>query len=469
MSLNSPSEIEQRQYEAWGIVVQQQNVQSAHIVNGLVQLLRVVESLPPYGSLRRGSISYPSVFSKMVTTRLSERFGAGKWQLSEEARAFCITQDKNGPLPLDDFGRWQEGEVPTVVTAGRARVAQRLNHPGDGGLPASIHSVISAALNPDQRVKIKGAHDPTCPGLWLAGYTSTHTLKPMHAATFLGLLGATSAGREALATIYRWFADSSDPVAELVHILDVGLDLGTTHLEPDSFAGRFPLPSDGAGWPELATVTAFLACNLVSWAEVRGAGLAEARMALLDLASLILMLRMLRWETDEREARALLLVSPASRASTRGVAFDYGRRSMQGAAASLDQQAVELGMVKKRWLPWPAARNLGAATGWLYPRFAQGGARHFLSPGPRQLTTLVHALLRPGEDLSWGDFHRRALDSLGIVLGGFDEVRASRKMGFSGAAAAVRLTGAVNQGHLIQLGLGRQESDNVVFVDGGAA
>jgi hypothetical protein len=31
------------------------------------------------------------------------------------------------------------------------------------------------------------------------------------------------------------------------------------------------------------------------------------------------------------------------------------------------------------------------------------------------------------------------------------------------------MAGAINQVHLIRLGLARQESDNVVFVDGGAS
>lgn len=89
-----------------------------------------------------------------------------------------------------------------------------------------------------------------------------------------------------------------------------------------------------------------------------------------------------------------------------------------------------------------------------------------MRPGPRQFTTLVHSLVSPGEDVSWPDFASRA-QALGLVLGGPREAAVAAQLRLNGGAFSIREAGRINRQHLVALGLAKQESDNVVRVDGG--
>ncbi|HEY3353383.1 MAG TPA: hypothetical protein VGQ83_09055 [Polyangia bacterium] len=112
--------------------------------------------------------------------------------------------------------------------------------------------------------------------------------------------------------------------------------------------------------------------------------------------------------------------------------------------------------------------NLGAAGGWLYPLDSRGGAKRYFRPGPRQLVTLIRCLLRPGDELSWRELAQRA-EGIGFAIGGPNEHRTAARLRIGSAADSLRRVGAANREHIVALGLARQESDNVVIVDGGAS
>jgi hypothetical protein len=88
-------------------------------------------------------------------------------------------------------------------------------------------------------------------------------------------------------------------------------------------------------------------------------------------------------------------------------------------------------------------------------------------PGARQLTTLVHALVAPGQALSWPEFAEHA-ERLGLALGGPNEHRTESRLRIGAISNTLRQVGVANREHLVALGLARRESDNVVIIDGGA-
>ena len=115
--------------------------------------------------------------------------------------------------------------------------------------------------------------------------------------------------------------------------------------------------------------------------------------------------------------------------------------------------------------PSSAALALGATAGWFLPENAQGGAKRYVSPGASQLRVLVHALVDPGEEISWEVFHDRAWDTFALCLGDRDSRRFAHPP--QAPEQAVRIAGVLNKQRVIEHGLGRREADNVVMVDGG--
>src|SRR5262249_14306028 len=152
----------------------------------------------------------------------------------------------------------------------------------------------AAVVNADNKVMESGGADPTTPGLLLAGYTSTHTLRGMHAATYLGLLVHSEQGREALANLYVLLRGATDAQSRLLGALQLGDERAwPASVIPSTLTSKYPLPA-GSGWPELATEAGRLTGNLLRWAE-HGASKAEVVMSVVDLAALLLTLRLLRW------------------------------------------------------------------------------------------------------------------------------------------------------------------------------
>jgi hypothetical protein len=204
-------------------------------------------------------------------------------------------------------------------------------------------------------------------------------------------------------------------------------------------------------------------------------------MALVDLASLLLFLRLVRWQRGvDRPARLLLLVSPQQlRGDLRNV-IARAQQSLHSAATALDDEAGEKktpeGVILetlihkgKKMIYKPAAHalNLGAAGGWLFPLDGRGGAKRYVRPGPRQLATLVHALVSPHDEVPWPTFAMRAERDLGLALGGPNERRTEGLLRIGGVSDSLRRAGQANREHLVALGLARRESDNVVIIDGG--
>lgn len=460
----------ERQYEAWGVAVQTSQVRGAHLANGIVQLLRLFPETP---SWTQGALN-PADYEKKVTNELNARFtgvsGAeltGGWKLSDAARALCVTSTKEGPLSLADA----KEDGPAFFLAGRAHIERFVEQHYDTTQTDRVHATLAAALNADGRVYASGGSDPTTPSLSFAGYTSTHTLKGMHAATFLGLLSKTPSGAEVIRELYNQLRRQDDPHTQLIHRMQ--LDVAVTTNADASFEGAFPLPS-GTAWDELATRTARLAKRLLAWNR-RAASKPDALMAMVDLASLLLFLRLVQWRPagtdDDGRSRLLLMVSGRRRGSE---AITRAQQSLLAACATVDFLAEEADLLRDPaekkapiYLPSIHARNLGAAGGWLFPLDSRGAPKRWFSPGHRQLRTLVHALLDEGEELAWADFADRALKELGLVLGGVSEAKMAAALGLGGGANSVREAGKLNREHMVALGLARQESDNVILVDGG--
>jgi hypothetical protein len=433
---------EDLQYDAWGVIVQTSRVRAGHVANGLVQLLRLLPT-PPRMSTVEGSSGRVRTYNQDIITALRERFEA-QWQLTEEGRRICIAATDAGD--------------------GDPRLHER-------------RALLAGALNADGLVMRAGGNDPTTPGLSFAGYTSTHTLKGMHAATFLGLLSHSSAGIDALKGLHELMASAVDPHSDLVRRLKLGLPhTWTTTPTPDQLRNAYPLPS-GLTWTTLAEQTGTMASNLLAW-SAQGMSKATTLMALTDLAALLLFLRLVRWTPpgDAAPAPLLLVVSPFEVDAAHFTVIARAQQNLKSALARLDQLGHEHGLViqntsprtRKTTVYWPGvhAQNLGAASGWLYPLDSRGGAKRYFRPGPRQLTTLVHSLLAPGEEISWPEFASRA-QHLGLVLGGPRESTIAAQLRLSGGAFSIREAGRINRHHLVALGLARQESDNVVRVDGG--
>jgi len=253
-----------------------------------------------------------------------------------------------------------------------------------------------------------------------------------------------------------------------VTLLKIDHAVSSTTLSAEQFVGIFPIPSADR-WGPLAVVVGEMAERLLKWCE-RGMSKAGTLMAVIDFASLVLMTNLLR-----QDGRLLLMV--AHRQGQRGLeqVISRAQESLKRAYAALDQSGATAGVPatdnddedeENNYKPSQHAGNLGAAGGWLYPAHARGGAKRYLRPSPRQLTTLVHCLVEPGEELSWPEFTDRA-ERFGLALGGPNEHRTEQNLFIGSATNSLRHAGRVNREHLVALGLARQESDNVVVVDGG--
>lgn len=483
-------DLNRRQYAAWGVVVQTSNVRAVHVANGLMQLLRLMPSPPPwYGA---GDLS-PQAFVSSVKRSLSDR--GMKPGLDNPARAICVYKSKAGPLRLAlPPPAGAPKAVKDIIEDGCSHLTSILGSAGEaGGLSDRAHRALADAINADGKVMVAGGHDPTTSSLAFVGFSDTHTLKGMHAATFLGLLCATPAGRRALCHFYNAARATDDPQASLISLLglaekdpgDPNKERTWPKLEPSAFEGAFPIPK-GEGWVGLTHVAGEMALNIAQRQE-RGATKAEMLMSLVDLALLLLSTWMLRWERHTASApRLLLAVCSQRRTTALRQAISRAQESLLHAAAALNHDAddekpavclIRRSPIKgedtqkkepNEYLPSDHALNLAAAGGWLFPLDARGGAPRYLCPGPRQLVTLVHALISPGEELAWSTFADKAEKSVGIALGGADDNWTEPKLRMGGVAATLREAAATSQERLISLGLARRESDNVVIVDGGA-
>lgn len=463
MAANPPIERSQiaRQYEAWGLLVSTSNVRPVHIANGLVQLLRLVDDPPRPLS----GDNFAEEYVHEASRRLQDR---GCRDLMPAVHSIAVTSSKRGPLLLfDDEHRADE---PAYMESGRAHVKAHIR---EQRLGPEEQRLLAAVVNADNKVMESGAADPTTPGLNLAGYTSTHTLKGMHAATYLGLLVASESGREALVKLYQLLRSANDAQSRLLTALRLGDGRAwTPTLTPAALATKYPLP-DGAGWIELAADAGRLTGNLLRWGE-HGASKAEVLMAVVDLAALLLTLRLLRWEPPRSgaELRVLLCISPSQLRGELRTAIARAQQSLGAAASALDMWARATRLLerggddRREYLPSRHALNLGAGAGWCYPLNPQGGAKRYVRPGARQLTTLVHAMIAPGQSLSWSEFAEEA-ERLGLALGGPNEHRTERRLRIGAVSNTLRQVGAANREHLVGLGLARLESDNVIIIDGG--
>lgn len=443
------------QYATWGLLIRTNRLRGAHIANGLVQLMRLLPHAPPAG----GPGIDPRSYIRAVESQLDLLYPNGKWRLSDPARAVCVTSTDAGPFSAPPDGNVDDSDF---VEAGRKHF--------DGVLSAhsqrstAAHQILAAALNADGVVYKAGGDDPTTPGLSFAGYTSTHTLAGMHAATFLGLLTHTPDGTAAASALYGAFGSADDVHSRLVDRL--GLSLEVSPHQGAVYKGAFPLPG-GAAWERRAARTGLLAKNLMSWRAGDG-GKAELLMAVVDLASLLLFLSLVEWGAKAEGPRPLLLMV-STRSRSGGEAVRRAQQSLLNAMANLDSRATDDGLTPDGDIYSPSrhAKSLGAAGGWLFPTESRGGPKRWFSPGARQLATLVHCLLKRGEEVSWADFARRAEENLFLAMGGVDEPRVAEALGFGGGVNSLRWAGRANQDHLVSLGLARQESDNVIVVDGG--
>ncbi len=459
--------IEDRQYQAWGVVVQNANLKSAHLANGVVQTLRALPTLvaePPEWS----DSEVPRRFDKAVKAALESALGPVEWRLSRAAISLAVTKSKSGVTLLTRETDPTTSDDRAIIEAGLAHLGEVFA--GDSPrLSRRQHELLAGALNADGTVYVTGGADPTTPGLCLGGYSSTHTLKLMHAATFLGALAhGGEPGCRVLSKLHSLLADERDTHSRLVKALRVGGSPISGPLEPSPRFSRalpFPTGPEWAGFPELVVE---LTSRLLQWTR-DGGSKQEVMMSLVDLAGLLLVLRML--DASTAEGHGLLVVCPTGRTSTGRYAVEAARRTLRAAQYRIDRSADERGLVKLakggKWTPSRAARTLALATGWLFPLYAQGGAVHHFSPGARQLVTLCQCLMEPGEDLDWYALHQRALE-LGLVLGGAEESRSAGYVGALCSREAVRRAGAINQAYMIDLGLARRESDGVVRVTGGA-
>jgi hypothetical protein len=450
------------QYAEWGVVVQTKDVRAAHVANGIMQLLRLMPSPPPWDRVRLE----PAPYVKSIKTALDIALPSRR--LSDEARALSVCKSQAGPIRLDEpstddsFKFVEKGRAHLDRVFGTASVFSE-----------AAHHAIADALNADRRVMASIASDPTTTGLAFAGFTDTHTLKGMHAATFLGLLCASPAGRDATMRLYDAARSTDDPHSSLVCALDLAEKKVWPQISSPAFEGAFPVPP-GKDWSALAVTAGAMASNITRRQE-HGATKAETLMSLVDLALLTLATRMLRWERDCSPSRLLLTL--CSRRKTTGLqqAIARAQESLRRARLDLDHEARGDGPVKtlirgkkNKYLPSVHAAHLAAAGGWLFPLNAHGGAQQYFCPGPRQLVTLAHAVLPPGDEMPWPEFVATAERAFGLALGGSDDGQAEVALRMGGAAATLREAARTNQEQFVALGLARRESDNVVIVDGGA-
>lgn len=473
-----PEDRTQRQYDAWGLVVSNRNTVGAHIANGVVQLLRIAADAPPPAShqaLRE--------YRREVSLRLRAlpRNGA----VSEAGCALCIRQSSRGPLSLEEghSGLMTDRVLKELSERGRAHALRRFDGATSARpLPSGAHDLIAATLNADGRLYLdeNGRGDPTTPGLEFAGRSSPHTLNNMHAATFLGLLCRSEDGRRVVRHLHALLAGTSVreslPHLRLAQLLGVTTPLTSDQSRlPDQLDDLFPCPV-GAGWNALAEQVGRVACNLTSWHKQKRLSGSALWMSVVDLIGLVFVRYLLQWGTNPNDPlgegrRPLLVVAPLRRRPAHRPTVSKARRALQMACSRLDHEATLRDLVHESSggttiLPSEAVRALGAATGWLRP--ARGRGARWPCPGPRQLATLVYSAMSPERaPLAWPEFHEEVEASFGLLLGGVDEARAAARMAMPSASTAVRLAGAINQEHLLALGLARQDSDDVVVVDGG--
>lgn len=478
------------QYKRWGVRVDTSNVRPVHLADGLVQLLRLADTqitIPPPGR------TFLDEYYANVKAELRTR---GFFGLNPNAQALAVMSSKRlGPLSLAA----RVEKEPKYLDSGRRYFADRLKVDGGGPLDVKRQALLKGVINADGKVMESGAADPTTPGLLFAGWTETHTIRGMHAATFLGLLGRTERGREVLAALYGLLASEEDPHSKLVRALGLGMNATWPRtMEPSAFAGKYPLPEDPEeGWTELAEKAGQLTQNLLAWCSL-GISKADTLMAVTDLAAFLLSLRMLRSSPigesrKPSKGRLILLLSPQQTTGALRTAISRAQQSLQVAAATLSRgdrearrasnvmavakeedtyalsrdESIDSSDSKRAYPPALHALNLGAAGGWLYPLQPQGGAKRYMRPGARQFTTLVHALIPPKQERVWSAFAGDA-EGLGLAIGGPDEHRVELALGIGPVSETLRRIGKANQEHLIALGLARRESDNVIVVDGGA-
>lgn len=471
MSSTRNTDLDNRQFHAWGVVIQGESRLSAvHVANGLIQVLRALPELcaapPSWGA---GDESIPRQFDLAVQSAIKSQGEGSPLSLSLAASSLCITSTKDGPVLLSE----ESSPAPAalkLVEAGRAHLRAAPNSLED--LPTRReHERISLALNADGRVYASGGCAPTTPGFSFVGYDSLYTLKPMLAGTFLSVLAHGAGGELALERLMAVVSREDDVHTNLVQLL------GLAQASPPLSLGCIPRPSaalpypQGAHWEDFGLRLSEMTSRLLSWAE-RGLTKQETLMAIVDLIGLSFFLRMLGLAPGGDGA--LLLIGMGAPGRGDRIAVETAKRTLRAAMHRLDQHAAQSELCRSvkrgdrdvKLQPSTAARALALATGWLYPRDARGGARHFLCPGARQLVTLTQCLVEPEEDLAWSEFHKRAL-SVGIALGGAQEVSASEALGVPGSRIALRRAGQTNQALLISLGLARRESDNIVRVTGG--
>jgi hypothetical protein len=466
--------IEDRQYQEWGVLVFNSNLKSAHIANGLLQVLRALPRLADSPAPWRED-GVPEQFTEVVKEALAEVSGGIDWMPSRAAVSLSVTKSKNGPMYLT-------GQCRPSTKADEATVQAGLEHlrevfaADSPTLTKAQHELLAGALNADGVVRVAGATDPTSPGLGYAGFTSTHTLKPMHAATFLGALTSSGEpGRGVVAALHRIAKSRDDAHSRLMDNLKIssypvseeGVEGWPDLSEGKDLSGALPYPR-GEEWAAFSEVVVRLVSSLLDWNQ-GGTSKQETMMSVVDLAGLLLSLKMLGAKNEP--SRALLMVCPTGTSTSARYAVEAARRTLRAAQHRLDRRARDEAFMTvtqkgNAWEPSKAVRTLALATGWLFPRNAQGRAKHYLSPGMRQVVSLCQSLIKHGEDLSWGEFQSRAL-RVGLALGGAEDTRASDSLGIVGAQEALRIAGAINQDYLIQLGLARKESDGVVRVTGG--
>ena len=190
------------------------DVRGAHVMNGIVQLMRLLPNPPefPPGSLDM------KVYKDELLNGLEKTFNS-------VARGLSVTRAKATGSRVRQ----------TVYLNGRvARPYHQdtLAHlktyfSGVDGLPLealepSQHECLSAALNADGRVYDKGGADPSTPGFCFFGYSSSKTIVGFHALTFLGLLAAQDTGCDCLRSLHAHLLDTSDPQSKLVQALRIG-------------------------------------------------------------------------------------------------------------------------------------------------------------------------------------------------------------------------------------------------------
>lgn len=471
------------QYKEFGALVRNERISAVHVANGLTQILR---SVGPEGSFSsRITDEHPAQFEREVKTLLNQRFPSG-WALTDQARALSIVRTKEGPFSLEAGSTPSGRSTPTsgeylrrkeLLEAGQSHIKRVFGERFKDFGPTH-HAAIASVLNADQRVAISGASSPTTPGAALAGYDTNYTFSLLHAATFLGLLARTPPGKTALQGLRKHLFEESAHArfADMIELRQRPTD-GTE-------AGELSLPSPaGVKWDEQAVHIASLVERILAWACIGGHAPSPTQllMSIVDLIGVFYSSSMLRWASSSPGTSAvswgpnLLLISPAHMDSRNHSGIAAAQRSVATASARLlgnipqtEESLTLRGKTGKDfWLPSRAALALGAATGWVLPRDARGGAKRYFSPGTRQLTTLVRALVSPDEDLSWSQLHDRASKQLGLWLGGHRDEQAEH-LNVSANHITLAQVGAANQGHMIALGLARQESDNVVRVNGGA-